>query len=228
LYNHGLASPYYYRARYYHPQLSRFISEDPIGFGGGDINLYSYVFNQPTGLRDPSGMVVDPISWTAAAIMCGGGATVGVSYMVLSGRKPTIENLAAGAAAGCGAGMIALVSWIAAAGAGAVAIASDLGGVVGVGGTAAAVGPPALSLAQQLALKEAQAGAGQRILQGSIRDPQFPEAVWAKMEHVHRTPIGVSITDKGVAAWSSGKTITIHYWQNLETGARTGFKFTSR
>src|SRR6516165_12711008 len=80
---------------------------------------FTYVFNQPTGLRDPSGMVVDPISWTAAAIVCGGGATVGVSYMVFSGRKPTIENLAAGAAVGCGAGMIGLVSWIAAAGAGA-------------------------------------------------------------------------------------------------------------
>jgi uncharacterized protein RhaS with RHS repeats len=26
---------YYYRARYYHPQLQRFISEDPIGVGGG-------------------------------------------------------------------------------------------------------------------------------------------------------------------------------------------------
>jgi filamentous hemagglutinin len=104
------------------------VSEDPILFAGGDINLYSYVFNQPTGLRDHSGMVVDPISWTAAAIVCGGGATVGVSYMVFSGRKPTLENLAAGAAAGCGAGMIALVSWIVAAGAGAVAITADIAG----------------------------------------------------------------------------------------------------
>ena len=62
-------------ACYYHPTLQRFISEDPIDFAGGDPNLYAYVFNDPTGLRDPSGMVVDPISWTAAAIMCGGGAT---------------------------------------------------------------------------------------------------------------------------------------------------------
>ncbi|MGH7303818.1 MAG: RHS repeat-associated core domain-containing protein, partial [Candidatus Rokuibacteriota bacterium] len=126
---------YYYRARYYHPDLQRFVSEDPIEFAGGDINLYSYVLNQPTGRRDPSGMVVDPISWTAAAIVCGGGATVGVSYMILSGRKPTMENLAAGAAVGCGAGMIALVSWIAAAGAGAVAITADIAGGVGLTST---------------------------------------------------------------------------------------------
>jgi RHS repeat-associated protein len=36
---------YYYRARYYHPTLQRFISEDPIGFRGGDFNLYVYVSN---------------------------------------------------------------------------------------------------------------------------------------------------------------------------------------
>ena len=34
---------YYYRARYYDPARSRFISEDPIGFGGTDMNVYAYV-----------------------------------------------------------------------------------------------------------------------------------------------------------------------------------------
>ena len=38
---------FYYRARYYHPRLQRFISEDPIGFRGGDANLYGYVRNAP-------------------------------------------------------------------------------------------------------------------------------------------------------------------------------------
>ena len=45
----------YYRARYYDGEVGRFISEDPIGFAGGDVNLYGYVFNQPTLLTDPSG-----------------------------------------------------------------------------------------------------------------------------------------------------------------------------
>ena len=47
---------YYYRARYYSPTLGRFISEDPIGFAGHDTNLYRYVFNSPTNLRDPFGL----------------------------------------------------------------------------------------------------------------------------------------------------------------------------
>ncbi len=47
---------YYYRARYYHPQLQRFISEDPIRFSGGDINLYAYVHNNPARYFDPWGL----------------------------------------------------------------------------------------------------------------------------------------------------------------------------
>ena len=46
---------YCYRARYYNPTLQRFISEDPLGFGGGDANLYAYVGNDPTTFRDPTG-----------------------------------------------------------------------------------------------------------------------------------------------------------------------------
>ena len=45
----------YYRARYYSARLGRFISEDPIGFGGGDANLYRYALNAPTHFTDPSG-----------------------------------------------------------------------------------------------------------------------------------------------------------------------------
>ncbi len=47
---------YYYRARYYDPKAGRFLSEDPIGFAGGDVNLYSYVWNNPTLFADPFGL----------------------------------------------------------------------------------------------------------------------------------------------------------------------------
>lgn len=47
---------YYYRARYYQPQLQRFISEDPLDFNGGDWNLYAYVANDPILYVDPYGL----------------------------------------------------------------------------------------------------------------------------------------------------------------------------
>jgi len=47
---------YYYRARYYNPRTGRFLTKDPIGFGGGDVNLYRYVFNNPVRYRDPWGL----------------------------------------------------------------------------------------------------------------------------------------------------------------------------
>ena len=45
---------YYMRARYYDPQLGRFLSEDPIGISGG-LNLYAYAGNDPVNMWDPSG-----------------------------------------------------------------------------------------------------------------------------------------------------------------------------
>jgi RHS repeat-associated protein len=47
---------YYYRARYYDPVRSRFVSEDPIGLLGGDLNYYVYTRDRPTSLLDPSGL----------------------------------------------------------------------------------------------------------------------------------------------------------------------------
>ena len=53
---------YYYRARYYSPELQRFVSEDPIGFNGGSINpmsetnLYLYTANNPVNRKDPKGL----------------------------------------------------------------------------------------------------------------------------------------------------------------------------
>ena len=47
---------YYYRARYYSAQMGRFIAEDPIGFGGGDLNFYAYVEGDPLSHIDPLGL----------------------------------------------------------------------------------------------------------------------------------------------------------------------------
>jgi RHS repeat-associated protein len=47
---------YYYRARYYDAKVGRFITKDPIGFDGGDVNLYVYVGNNPINWIDPFGL----------------------------------------------------------------------------------------------------------------------------------------------------------------------------
>jgi RHS repeat-associated protein len=47
---------YYYRARSYNPSWGRFTSADPIGFGGGDGDMYRYVWGSPTNFRDPLGL----------------------------------------------------------------------------------------------------------------------------------------------------------------------------
>jgi RHS repeat-associated protein len=45
---------YYYRARYYNPQIGRFLQTDPIGYGDG-MNWYRYCWNNPIGMSDASG-----------------------------------------------------------------------------------------------------------------------------------------------------------------------------
>ncbi len=49
------AGLYQYRARWYDPELGRFLSEDPIGLAGG-INGYAYAENDPVNHNDPSGL----------------------------------------------------------------------------------------------------------------------------------------------------------------------------
>ena len=78
---------YYYRARYYHPGLQRFISEDPAGFAAGDTNLYTYVGNNPTNLTDPSGE--NPAGRVASTCLVNATISGGLSFLQqrLSGRK---------------------------------------------------------------------------------------------------------------------------------------------
>ncbi len=48
---------HYHRARYYDTEAGRWISSDPIGFRGGDFNLYGYVENNSLNLTDPNGTI---------------------------------------------------------------------------------------------------------------------------------------------------------------------------
>jgi RHS repeat-associated protein len=67
---------YYYRARYYDSKVGRFISEDPIGFLGGN-NFYGYVTNNPINIIDPRGLM-GPGGWIAAGVA----AVVGIGELI--------------------------------------------------------------------------------------------------------------------------------------------------
>lgn len=71
---------YFYRARYYSPALQRFVSEDPIGLRGGDMNLYAYTSNSPTNFTDPSGLFIDTVIDIASIVY-------DIGALATSGRK---------------------------------------------------------------------------------------------------------------------------------------------
>ena len=65
------------------PNTGTWISPDPLGFGGEDVNLYRYVKNSPTDLRDPTGeFLIAPILIGAAT---GAGFEL-FSQLVFEGR----------------------------------------------------------------------------------------------------------------------------------------------
>ena len=74
----------YDRARYYNPTTGRFLSEDPIGFYGGN-NFYRYVENNPADLIDPFGLW----SWTGVGAGVGG-ALGGIGGALLGAGTGTL------------------------------------------------------------------------------------------------------------------------------------------
>ncbi|HVC78162.1 MAG TPA: RHS repeat-associated core domain-containing protein [Candidatus Micrarchaeaceae archaeon] len=195
-------------ARLYSPTLGRFLQVDPVA--GGSANDYDYCFGDPINRSDLAGTFD---FW--------GGLQSG---MVAIGRA-----LPGGARGAYGSAVAGTGSWAGQehadltsgdplrVGMATLQVVWTVGTVVpgpGEGiGIAARLGVrfTARNLAEKLALKEAMGGAGRRIMQGRIKDLRYPGWLYAKMSHIHVHPGGV--------------TTEIHYWQNLVTGRRFGFKF---
>lgn len=96
---------YFYRARYYSPLLGRFVSEDPLGFNGGNTNVYGYVANSPTDFVDPSGQCPTCIT---AAIGAGLGAGIGAGVAYFTGgdvKQGAIDGAIAGGVSGLTLGL---------------------------------------------------------------------------------------------------------------------------
>jgi RHS repeat-associated protein len=126
----------YMRARYYDSSVGRFIEEDPIAFGGGNVNLMAYAGNNPVMQIDPNGQ------WLlGAGIGAVGGFFGGLTSGIINGNAKTgiiggivggITGAIAGTVTGLGVGLVAPdivgtpASMAAAASAGAI-----VGGAVG-------------------------------------------------------------------------------------------------
>ena len=82
---------YYYRARYYDPEIGRFISEDPLGFEAG-INFYAYVNNNPINFNDPFGKDLFTVN-AGIDIPFVGGLEAGVVFNDGSGEINGIPDL---------------------------------------------------------------------------------------------------------------------------------------
>jgi RHS repeat-associated protein len=70
------------RARSYAVGIGCFSALDPLRFGGGDVNLYTYVQNAPVGSIDPLGTFGIPGGLVGAAV---GAAISGAGYILTSG-----------------------------------------------------------------------------------------------------------------------------------------------
>ncbi len=82
---------YYYRARYYDPIEGRFISKDPIGFAGGDVNLFGYVGSNPLNWVDPSGLMAPAL---AVPLYYGGAKAIalGTAWLGLKAATTAMKN----------------------------------------------------------------------------------------------------------------------------------------
>lgn len=94
----GVSGAHHVRHREYSATQGRWGRMDPLGYGAGDVDLYRFVYNQPLGGTDPSGLFFDPAT-----------ATIGISIIsldfliqagIIAGLGALIVNAAANPPAG--------------------------------------------------------------------------------------------------------------------------------
>ena len=79
--------------REYDPFTGRWTAKDPIGFDGGDTNLYGYVLNDPVNLVDPWGLAPDSLKKKLKNIIgiCKNGK-IDCNKLLTKGRNYCIKN----------------------------------------------------------------------------------------------------------------------------------------
>jgi hypothetical protein len=77
----------HFGAREYDASVGRWLSKDPVLFGGGDTNLYGYTLNDPINGLDPSGLIPlipEPWSTWVSAGAAGAALALAVPELLLA------------------------------------------------------------------------------------------------------------------------------------------------
>jgi uncharacterized protein RhaS with RHS repeats len=222
--------------RGYDAETGRWLSRDPIEEIGG-LNLYGYVVNDPLNTFDPLGQVSAKYAAQFWADYAGAGYNKGgisgsmqsfdgnsMGMFINMWHAQEIEEQATRAGEtwdNCrwkslthlaGVGGYAALDFLQFAGLAKLGQMTSLDPLRLLGSVSKGARTTAETLIEREALAAAQAGAGTRIMEHTIKDPLFPKWAWAKMGVVVKNAVGKTVTE-------------VHYWKNLITGTKLGFKF---
>ena len=200
-------------ARMYDATEGRYLAPEPLwrtpvpgialALGSWQWPPFGYGAGDPVNLVDRSGLMVSPY------LDDGAGHTWYPPYPEAQWQAILDEPLFAGPRGPYEIGIIIPPPFLDAVGLELLEVGGE-DAVSSCAGNAMRVAPD--SLQEQLTLDEARSGAGRRIMKDEIQDPEYPKDRWQKMEHTHTSP-------------ETGDKTVIHYWEEIKTALRHGFKF---